>query len=185
MTLFTRIVLSRFFWLLLALVLISIGLDRWVDAEGGPRQAVERFGIWAPLVALGVQTITKMTPVGNVLMAVVNGVIFPLWLAITINLASGLVGGMIMYGVWRRGDHEFDIRARMDRLPEWVRRRAGDNLIFLILLRFLPWIGGNMADLVAGAHRIPIRTQVLSILLGYLPGSVIYALMGAGLIHVS
>lgn len=171
--------------MLVMLVALSLVIRQWVDAEGGPREAVQRFGIWAPLVALAVQTITKMTPVGNVLMAVVNGVLFPLWLAISLNLLSGLVGGMIMYVVWRRGDEELDLQNQMQKLPGWVRRRAGDNLFFLTVLRFLPWVGGNMADLVAGAHRIPVRTQVLSILLGYLPGSVIYALMGAGIIHMS
>jgi uncharacterized membrane protein YdjX (TVP38/TMEM64 family) len=167
------------------LVALSVVISQWTDAEGGPREAVQRFGIWAPLVALAVQTVTKMTPVGNVFMAVVNGALFPLWLAISLNLLSGLVGGMIMYVVWRRGDEELDLQNQMQKLPGWVRRRAGDNLFFLTVLRFLPWVGGNMADLVAGAHRIPVRTQVLSIILGYLPGSVIYALMGAGMIHLS
>ncbi len=169
--------------MLILLVALSLGIREWVDAEGGPREAVQRFGVWAPVVALAVQTITKMTPVGNVVMAVVNGVLFPLWLAIGLNLFSGLIGGMIMYTVWRRGDEELDLQKQMERLPGWVRRRAGDNLFFLTVLRFLPWVGGNMADLVAGAHRIPLRTQVLSILLGYLPGSILYALMGAGIIH--
>jgi uncharacterized membrane protein YdjX (TVP38/TMEM64 family) len=184
MNLIRTIFSSRFVWILVVLVAVSFLVNRWVDEEGGAKQVVEEWGLWAPLVAFVIQTITTMTPIGAVFMAVVNGMLFPLWLAILINLSSGVVGGIGMYFLWRRGEHEFDIQARMSILPTWFRRRAGDDLIFLVVLRLLPWAGGGIADLLAGAHRIPVRTQTASLLLGYLPGSVLYALMGAGLIKL-
>jgi len=177
-----RVLLSRFVWIAILLVVVSIAADKWVEAEGGPRAAVARWGVWAPLVAFVVQTVTSMTPVGAVFLSVVNGMLFDLWLAVAINLASGVVGGVAMYLLWRRGEHEFDMRARMEMLPRWFRVHAADKLWFLTVLRLFPWAGGRVADLLAGAHRIPLRTQVLSLVLGYLPGSIIYSLMGAGLL---
>jgi uncharacterized membrane protein YdjX (TVP38/TMEM64 family) len=176
--------LSRFVWIFLVLVAVSFSVNRWVDHEGGARHVVEDWGLWAPLIAFVIQTVTTMTPIGAVFIAVVNGMLFPLWLAISINLSSGVVGGIGMYFLWRRGDHEFDIQSKMAILPRWFRRHAGDNLLFLVVLRLLPWAGGGVADLMAGAHRIPVRTQLASLLLGYFPGSVLYALMGAGLIKL-
>lgn len=176
---------SRFVWIVLGLVAASLWIDRWVDAEGGARTVVERWGVWGPLIAFVLQTITTMTPIGAVFIAVVNGMLFPLWIAILVNLASGVVGGIGMYFVWRRGDHEFDIQTRMRMLPAWCRKYRHDNLLFLVILRFFPWAGGGVADLIAGAHRIPLRIQVLSLVLGYAPGSVFYALMGAGLVSLA
>lgn len=177
-----RMILSRFLWVLAILILVSVAANRWVEDEGGPRAAVARWGVWAPAAAFVLQTVTSMTPVGAVFLSVVNGMIFDLWLAVLINLASGVVGGVAMFLVWRRGNHEFDIQSRMQAMPRWFRRHAGDNVWFLAALRQVPWAGGRVADLIAGAHGVPMRTQILSLLIGYLPGSVIYALMGAGLI---
>lgn len=179
-----RLILSRFLWILLSLVVLGLATNRWVEAEGGPRHAVQQWGVWAPLVSFTIQTITTMTPIGAVFIAVVNGILFKLWIAILINISSGVIGGIGMYFVWKRGDHEFDIQARMQRLPDWFKRRAGDNLLFLSALRLLPWAGGGLADLIAGSHHVPLRTQVLSLVLGYLPGSVAYALVGAGLVKL-
>ena len=179
-----KLVLSRFLWILACIVALGLAVNRWVDLEGGPREFVRQAGIWAPLASWFVQTATTMTPIGAVFIAVINGALFDLWVAILINLASGVIGGIMMYFVWRRGDHEFDIQRRMDALPEWLRRHAGDNLWFLTALRLLPWAGGSFADMIAGSHHVPVRTQFLSLLLGYFPGSVGYALIGAGLIRL-
>jgi uncharacterized membrane protein YdjX (TVP38/TMEM64 family) len=179
-----RLFLSRFFWIVLSLVILGVVTNKWVEAEGGARQAVEQWGIWAPLAAFTIQTITSVTPIGAVVISVVNGVLFKLWIAIVINLASGVAGGVLMYYVWRRGDHEFDIQARLQRLPRWFRTHKGDNFVYLTALRLLPWAGGTLANLIAGVHRVPMRMHLLSLVVGYLPGSVIYALMGAGLVKL-
>jgi len=179
-----RIVGSRFLWTFAVLVALGLAANRWVELEGGPREAIRQWGVWGPIVAFVVQTLTTMTPIGAVFLAIVNGALFGPQLGTGINLASGVVGGVMMYFVWRRGDHEFDIRDRMRHLPEWFRRHAGDNLLFLVALRLFPWAGGSLADLIAGSHHIRLRTQIASLVLGYFPGSVIYALIGAGLIHL-
>ena len=179
-----RVLLSRFLWILLGLTALSLAANHWVEEEGGPREVLAHWGVWAPLVSFVVQTTTTMTPIGAVFISVINGVLFNLWVAIAINLSSGVVGGVIMYLVWRRGDHEFDIQARMAVLPRWFRRHRGDNLWFLVALRQFPWAGGGLADLIAGSHHVPLRTQTLSLVLGYLPGSIFYALLGAGILRL-
>lgn len=178
------IVLSRFLWLMVVLGILGVFTDQWVEAAGGAKAAVAHWGVWAPIAAFVIKTLTTITPVGAVVLSVVLGALFPFWLAFLINLFSGVVAGVAMYFVWRRGDHEFDIRARMQRLPLWLRRHAGDNLPFLVLLRLLPWAGGSVADMIAGSHRIRMRTQVLSLLIGYAPGAVIYSLAGSGLVKL-
>lgn len=179
-----RLLVSRFAWLFVIVVALAIGIDRWVEVEGGPRAVVVKWGIWAPLGSLTIQTLTSMTPVGSMLISVLNGALFPLLTAILLNLASGTIGGILMYYLWRRGDHEFDIQSSMEVLPEWFKKHAGDNLLFLTLLRMFPWAGGSLADMIAGAHRVPLRTQILSLVIGYLPGSLLYALIGAGLVKL-
>ena len=73
-------------------------------------QKLRRLG-WGSLIGAIVLTILVvlegarravglgMTIIGAVFIAVVNGMIFPLWLAITINICSAVVGGIGMLGV--------------------------------------------------------------------------------------
>ena len=154
---------SRFVWIVVGLIVVSLTLDHWVTERGGPKVVVQSWGVWAPLAAFIVQTVTTMTPIGAVFLAVVNGMIFPLWLAISINIASGVIGGVGMYFVWRRGDHEFDIQRHIARLPPWFHSIAGPSLRSLTLLRLVPWAGGGLADLIAGSRRVPLWVQVLSL----------------------
>jgi uncharacterized membrane protein YdjX (TVP38/TMEM64 family) len=184
MTWLRRLSTSKFIWMLLALVALAFAIDKWITVEGGVRAVVQRWGIWAPLVSLVIQTITTMTPIGSMLISVLNGALFPFWTAFALNLASGTLGGIGMYYLWRRGDHEFDIQRSMQALPEWFRKHAGDNLLFLVVLRLVPWAGGALADMIAGAHHVPVRTQALSLMIGYIPGSLLYALVGAGLLKL-
>lgn len=174
---------SKFLWSFVGLLGLGWATSRWIGGTGGAEAAVRQFGVWAPFVAWTLKTVTTMTPVGAVVMSVAVGALFPFWTAVGINLSSGVAGGIAMYYVWRRGDHEFDIHARMHRLPLWFRRHSGENLWFLVALRLLPWAGGTLADMIAGAHRVRMRTQVLSLIVGYLPGAILYTLIGAGLLR--
>jgi uncharacterized membrane protein YdjX (TVP38/TMEM64 family) len=170
--------------MLVVLVALAFAIEKWVAVEGGPRAVVQRWGIWAPAVIVVIQKITTKTTIGSMLISVLNGALFPFWTAFFLNLASGTLGGIGMYYLWRRGDHEFDIQRSMRALPHWFQEHAGDNVPFLVALRFVPWAGGALADMIAGSHHVPLRTQVLSLVIGYIPGSLLYALMGAGFLRL-
>ncbi|MCZ6560503.1 MAG: VTT domain-containing protein [Gammaproteobacteria bacterium] len=176
-----RAVLSPFVWMLATMILLSIAANRWVEIEGA-REVVSQWGVLAPLVSFLVKTLTNVTPFGAIVLSVVNGALFSVLAATLINLVSSMVTGLIMYRIWQRGDHEWDIRARIQALPVWLRSYQADNWLFLTLLRWVPWAGGSLADLIAGSHHVRLRTHFASLLLGYLPGSLIYALIGAGMV---
>jgi uncharacterized membrane protein YdjX (TVP38/TMEM64 family) len=176
-----RVFVSGFLWLLIGTIVLGVAAEMWVQEEGGLRTVVERWGIWGPLIGWIAKTATSMTPIGSILLPVAFGALFDWWTAIILNVTSGVVAGTAMYWVWRRGNHEFDLQTRLKTLPQWFRVHQADNLFYLIALRQLPWAGGSLADLLAGAHRVPLRTQILSLLIGNLPGAVLYTVVGKGL----
>jgi uncharacterized membrane protein YdjX (TVP38/TMEM64 family) len=179
----THVLRSRFLWSAIFVVGLGWATNRWIGGTAGAEAAVRQFGVWAPIVAWTLKMVTTMTPVGAVVMSIAVGGLFPFATAVLVNLSSGVVGGLVMYHIWRRGNHEFDIQSRIRRLPPWLHRHAGDNLWFLVALRLLPWAGGTLADMIAGAHQVRVRTQVISLVLGYLPGAILYTLIGAGLLR--
>jgi uncharacterized membrane protein YdjX (TVP38/TMEM64 family) len=173
---------SSFFWTLAAIGTVGVICRLWLAAQSDPAGAVRALGVMAPLVTVALQTMTMTTPVGSSVIPTVNGMLFPLALAVALNLAGGLAGAIAMYYVWRHGERKIGIQKRLGALPAWARRFARGDLASLTVLRMLPWAGGNFSTLIAGAYRIPLRVHILSVLLGSLPGSIIYALLGAGMV---
>ena len=175
---------TSFFWQLTTVVSLWLAARPYVPALGNPELLLERWGVFAPLAAVVLQALTVWTPLGTSLIPMINGALFPPALAVACSLVGGVLGSTMMYAVWQRGDRELQIARGLDRLPAWGRRFARGDLCSLLALRLLPWAGGNLANLFAGAYGIPLRTHLLATTLGSLPGSVLYPLLGAGLVSL-
>jgi uncharacterized membrane protein YdjX (TVP38/TMEM64 family) len=163
---------------------VSVGCKLWLGSQDDPGSAIRSLGFMGPLFAVALQCATSITPVGSSVIPVINGMLFPLLLAMGLNMAAGLAVGIGMYYVWRRGERTFQLQERLRALPPWARRFARSDLPSLIVMRMLPWAGANMANFMAGADRVSLRVHVVGVLIGSLPGSIIYALLGAGIISL-
>ncbi len=173
---------TPFFWQLFTLLTMSVASKIWLGSQTDPGSAIRAWGFVAPLVVVLLQGSTAMTPMGSSLIPILNGMLFPLLLAVALNLVGAVLGGVGLYYVWRRGQRDFQIRQRLQALPPWARRFARDDLLSLIVMRYVPCVGCNLANLIAGSHRVPLPVHILSVVLGALPGSIIYASLGAGII---
>jgi uncharacterized membrane protein YdjX (TVP38/TMEM64 family) len=173
---------SALFWQLATLLLVGGGIRYWMDAQDDIGVTVAGWGLAAPLLIVALQGALATTPFGTSVLPVLNGALFPLILAVTFNVAGGAVGGTLLYFVWRRGEKDLRLSRRLDALPARVRRLVRADLRSLILMRALPWAGGNLATLVAGTARVPFRIHLVAMLIGSVPGSIIYALIGAGIV---
>ncbi|MDH3216792.1 MAG: VTT domain-containing protein [Candidatus Krumholzibacteria bacterium] len=176
------VIRAPFFWQLATLVTMSVASKVWLGSQADPGSAICASGIVAPFVVVLLQGSTAMTPVGSSVIPILNGMLFPLLLAVFLNLCGALLGGVGLYYVWRRGQHDFHICERIQSLPPWARRFARTDLRSLIVMRALPCVGCNVANFIAGSHRVPLPVHILSIVIGALPGSIIYASLGAGII---
>jgi len=177
-----RVVRAPLTWQLLALVLLGIATKYWLGSQDDAARTIRSIGALAPMVPVTLQCITSMTPVGSSLIPTLNGMLFPLLAAIVLNMAAGLVTGVALYYFWRRREQDLHIQKRLDSLPRWARRFARNDLLSLIIMRMLPWAGANVSSFLAGTYQVPLRVHVISVLVGSLPGSIIYALLGAGIV---
>ena len=176
------VIRSPFFWQLAAVLALGVGCRVWLGSQDDVGVMVSGWGVLAPVAIVALQGATAATPLGSSILPVVNGVLFPLLLAVMLNIAGGVVGGTVLYCVWRRGERDLQLRRRVEALPARVRCLARADLRSLILMRALPWAGGNLSTFIAGTHRVPLRIHLVSMVIGSLPGSIIYALVGAGIV---
>ena len=179
-----RVVRAPLTWQLLALVLLGIATKYWLGSRADAARTIGSTGSLAPLITVALQCVTSMTPVGSSLIPTLNGMLFPLLEAIGLNMASGLVTGVVLCYFWRRRERDLHIQKRLNSLPPWARRFARSDLRSLIIMRMLPWAGANISTFLAGTNQVPLRVHVVSVLVGSLPGSIIYALLGAGIVRL-
>lgn len=169
-------------WLVAGFLGLAFLLQRWVESQGGPEALVERFGVAAPAVMVSVQAALSAAPFPSELFALVSAATYG-WLGGTaITWAGWTIGSMIQYALARRGATDLaseDLEARLERLPRALRRFPLTHPVFLIVVRWLP-MGFHLANVVAGARRVPARRQLWIAALGSIPGAAIWAGIGAG-----
>ncbi len=179
-----RVVRAPLTWQLLALVLLGIATKYWLGSRADAARTIGSTGSLAPLITVALQCVTSMTPVGSSLIPTLNGMLFPVLEAIGLNMASGLITGVVLYYFWRRRERDLHIQKRLNSLPPWTQRFARSDLRSLIIMRMLPWAGANISTFLAGTNQVPLRVHVVSVVVGSLPGSIIYALLGAGIVRL-
>lgn len=169
-------------WQILLLVLVGLATKHWLGSRDDAARTIRSMGALAPLITVVLQCVTSMTPVGSSLIPMLNGMLFPVLVAMALNMTSGLITGVILYYFWRRRERDLHIQERLNSLPPWARRFARNDLLSLIIMRMLPWAGANVSTFLAGTTGVPLRVHVVSVIVGSLPGSIIYALVGAGIV---
>jgi uncharacterized membrane protein YdjX (TVP38/TMEM64 family) len=177
-----RVVRTPLAWQLLALVLLGLATKYWLGSKDDAARTIRSMGALAPVITVTLQCVTSMTPVGSSLIPTLNGMLFPVLVAIALNMIAGLVTGIALYYFWRHRERDLHIQKRLDSLPPWARRFARNDLLSLIIMRMLPWAGANVSTFLAGTYQVPLRIHVVSVIVGSLPGSIIYALLGAGIV---
>ncbi|MCB9594628.1 MAG: VTT domain-containing protein [Sandaracinaceae bacterium] len=166
-------------WLVVAFLAGAFGLERWVDSIGGPDALVERFGLLAPAVMVAIQAALSAAPFPSELFALVSSATYG-WLAGSVMTWAGwTIGSMIQYALARRGAADVDLDERVAKLPAWLRRLPVTHPVFLVCVRWLP-MGFHLANLAAGARRVPAKRQLWIAALGSIPGAVMWAGIGAG-----
>ena len=178
----SRVARAPLAWQLAALVLIGLAIRYWLGPREEAARTIRSMGALAPLITVTLQCVTSMTPVGSSLIPTLNGMLFPVLFAIALNMTSGLITGVILYYFWRHRERDLQLQKRLNSLPRWAQRFTRNDLLSLIVMRMLPWAGANVSTFLAGTTQVPLRVQVVSVLVGSLPGSIIYALLGAGIV---
>lgn len=161
---------------------MGLAIRHWLGSQTDAARTIRSVGALAPLITVTLQCVTSMTPVGSSLIPTLNGMLFPVLLAIALNMIAGLATGVGLYYFWRHGEQNLQIQKRLNSLPPWARRFARNDLLSLIIMRMLPWAGANVSTFLAGTYQVPLRVHVISVVVGSLPGSIIYALLGAGIV---
>jgi uncharacterized membrane protein YdjX (TVP38/TMEM64 family) len=154
-----RLALSRGFQ---GIVLVCVGaffLYRWVDAMGGPEAFRQRFGLWSVAVVIPVQTLLTASPFPSEITAVLQAGLHGFWLGALINWICWTLGSILEFALARRLATDFDIEAKLKKMPQWIQRFPVHHPLFLMLGRYVPF-GFHLVNVSASFYRVPLWRQV-------------------------
>ena len=166
----------------------ALGLERYLSIDalrqhrGVLRAWVETSGVLATLVFMAVYIITVAFSLpGATVLSIASGFLFgPGWGTVVV-IISATLGATVLFSIAKTtlGD-VFRARAGswLPTLEAGFREHA---LSYLIVLRLVPIFPFFIINLVPAFLRVPLATFVLGTFVGIIPGSFVYASVGAGL----
>ena len=112
-----------------------------------------------------------------------GGVLFPLPVAILVNLCGTLVMALIPYFLARRlgAARADELRQKYPKLREFERIRSRNSFAFVVVLRCINIINFDVGSMYCGAARLPLRAFLTGSLVGKLVDLVMWSVMGATL----
>jgi len=109
-----------------------------------------------------------------------SGILFPLPLAIAVNIAGSFFMSAIPYGIGKKAGQE-KLTALIKKYPKMallqsVPKRNG--FLFSLILRIIGLLPNNILGIYIGSTGIPFLTYISGALLGMLPSVISFSVMG-------
>lgn len=146
------------------------------------RRLVEDFGVWGPLVFIGMQTVqVLLAPIPGQVAGLVGGFLFGTFWGVVYTMIGAAIGFTLVFLLAKRFGRPLAERfvepKTLDRFDD-LAQRGGVLVLFLVFL--LPAFPDDVISFVAGMTRIRLRTLVLVSLGGRFPGYLVLSATGNG-----
>ncbi|MFN7999785.1 MAG: VTT domain-containing protein [Acidobacteriota bacterium] len=164
--------------LLLFLLLFLLVEALRVPILTDPSSLLNRGGVVAALVGVGLLVADVLLPVPSSLVMVAHGALFGVWLGTLLSLLGSVGAALFGFALGRRGS------VWLDKLISPSERARADGLLTrwgalaIVLTRPVPLLAETVM-LMAGASPMSWRQALLAAAAGSLPPALLYALTGA------
>lgn len=141
---------------------------------------VLRQGAWGPWLFLGLASLTVAVGLPRQAVAFAGAYCFGFWTGFALGLAASVVSAALGFG-WARGVGRTTVQRVIAGRLARIDRFLGENPFHAsLVLRLLP-IGNNvLINIVAGISGMSAIRFLLGSAIGYIPQTIIFALVGTG-----
>jgi len=173
----------------LAVLLILFGLSaylltvhrQWFDNPKVLRGEVVSWGAWAPIVYMILYAVGPSFLVPGAVMTIAAGLAFGAWWGSLWSLVGADAGAIVAFGAGRFLGRSFVERTMGVRFRRILNRLERHGFYLTMYLRLVPVIPYNAFNLLAGASPIRFKDYFWASILGMIPGTVLFAVLGDSL----
>jgi uncharacterized membrane protein YdjX (TVP38/TMEM64 family) len=153
----------------------------WFDDPRKLKGEVISWGAWGPIIYVLLYTIGPSFLVPGAIMTVAAGLAFGAWQGSVWSLIGADTGAIVAFGAGRFLGKSFVERTMGVRLQTTFKRLERNGFFLTLYLRLVPVIPYNAFNLLAGASPIRFKDYFWASLIGLIPGTVLFALLGDSL----
>jgi uncharacterized membrane protein YdjX (TVP38/TMEM64 family) len=118
---------------------------------------------------------------GAAVMSIAGGFLFGWMISVPVTITAAVIGAIIVFQIVKTSLGAA-LAERAGPLVQRVSQGFAENAFsYLLFLRLAPVFPFFMVNAVAGLCRVPVRTFIIATAIGIIPGSLAFALLGAGL----
>lgn len=155
----------------------------WFADPRTVKKEVLQWGAWGPIAYVLLYTVGPSFLVPGAVMTLAGGLAFgalrgALWSVVGANL-----GALVAFAAGRFLGKEFVERTIGNRFHKMLGRMARNGFYITLYLRIVPVIPYNAFNLLAGASPIAFRDYFWASVIGMIPGTVLFAVLGDALWH--
>ncbi|WP_041313947.1 TVP38/TMEM64 family protein [Heliomicrobium modesticaldum] len=146
------------------------GAVEWMRAQGP----------WAFFFTVPAHILLSISPMSSDPVALTNGFIYGTALGAAANWLGSMGGAVAGYWLIRRSAEEVSLPKHFTKLPRWLRDLPVASPLFLIGVRMIPFIGGDIVKFMAPLYRVPFARYLWTQAVAIAPWAVFLAAVGAG-----
>jgi uncharacterized membrane protein YdjX (TVP38/TMEM64 family) len=148
------------------------------------RDLIAGFGAWAPIAYFLTWLVSSPVPFLGPVLTAAGGLLFGVGWGTAYTVLFGTVVALLPFGLARWLGRRW-VAAQIDdtqleRFYEASARRSG--LLFVILLRLVPLVPWEVQNYLVGLSEIEAGAFVLGTLVGMIPGTLAYTLLGSSIV---
>jgi uncharacterized membrane protein YdjX (TVP38/TMEM64 family) len=144
------------------------------------RDWVLSFGILAPFLYILLNLVRPLTLFPISVLSLAGGLAFGALLGTVYTVLSATAGAVISYFFAKhfRGHRLKKKRRTSARIELWQEKLRANGFYYILVLRIIPIINFDLVSYLAGASSLRLRSYISATLLGVLPGTLAYNLLG-------
>lgn len=154
---------------------------QWFDNPKVLRGEVISWGAWAPIVYMILYAVGPSFLVPGAVMTIAAGLAFGAWWGSIWSLVGADAGAIVAFGAGRFLGRSFVERTMGVRFRRILKRLERHGFYLTMYLRLVPVIPYNAFNLLAGASPIRFKDYFWASILGMIPGTVLFAVLGDSL----
>ncbi|KAB2952390.1 VTT domain-containing protein [Heliorestis acidaminivorans] len=124
--------------------------------------------------------ILSVSPMGSEPVALANGFIYGIYLGSLVNWIGSLTGSIVGYWLIYQGAEEANLSRYMKKLPPFIRNIPVSSPLFLIGVRFIPFVGSDIVKYVAPMWKVPFGRYLWTSAVAIFPIAIFMAALGSG-----
>ncbi|MFG6150446.1 TVP38/TMEM64 family protein [Halobacillus sp. B23F22_1] len=170
-----------------ALFLIGFIMMAWYvrnQLDASPQEIrayILSFGILGPLLFMGLYTIGPIVAFPTSVLSLAAAFAYGVWPGM-LYIVIGATGASLIGYLMGRFFGDSIIRLQSIKWADTIYIRMGENgFLYVLILRLIPLVGFDLLSYAAGMTRVKIRSFVSATILGMLPGTLVYSLVGTSL----